>query len=99
MKKTISILAIIGISALLLGCTTAETVTVVNDGVETTFTPAEGDWCGDDCIVYPENGFTYVLQADDGLFHRHFDGPEISEEAQQEVIEQIEAAEEKYGDN
>ncbi|MBT5016008.1 hypothetical protein HN748_04225 [Candidatus Peregrinibacteria bacterium] len=128
MKKTLSILAIIGLSVLFLGCTSttneepqpeiseenlqivedqieaaeeaaqAETVTLLNDGVEITFTPSAEDWCGDNCVVYPENDHTYVREDGDDLFRLSYDGPEISEEEQQMVQEQIEAAEEKYGD-
>ncbi|MFA5855602.1 MAG: hypothetical protein WC846_05020 [Candidatus Gracilibacteria bacterium] len=111
MKKTLSALAILGIFISLFACTSnqvedQETVTIDNFGEEIIFTPSEKDWCGEDCLIYPENGNMYIRvpESGDPIFYPEGTGrdenldnvdannePEISEEEQQMIKDIIDA--------
>lgn len=68
--KTISSLLILS-SVILLACNTSEsetteTITIDNYGEEIIYTPSEEDWCGEDCIIYPESGQMYIRASESG---------------------------------
>lgn len=65
MKKYI--LALLTSSLILAGCQSATTeVTIDNFGDQITFIPSEEDWCGENCVIYPENGNMYIRVPESG---------------------------------
>jgi len=115
MKKILSALTIFGVSISLFACTSNQvddqkTVTIDDFGEEIIFTPSEKDWCGENCIIYPENGSTYVRVPESGsdIFYPEGTGknenvdnvdtnnkPEVSEEEQQMIKDIIDADQEE----
>ncbi len=43
-----------------------ETITINNFGEEITITPSEEDWCGENCVIYPKNGNTFIRVPESG---------------------------------
>lgn len=91
MKKIISVSMIISIITLLVGCANSNTgstgtVTIDNYGEEIIFAPSEKDWCGENCIIYPENGAMYVRVPESGSDIFYPEGTDRNlEEASEEI--------------
>ena len=94
--KNIFLLLLIVSSIGLFACSIneqAETITIDNYGEEIIYTPSAKDWCGENCIIYPENGGMYIRVQESGDNTFYPEGTDrISEEDVEAVDEAIENA-------